>query len=418
MMGRLCVIGGGHASMDLIRRLREGGFSDAIDVFEESSHFPYERPFLSKEGLQADHDVESHTLVSETALNKLEVNFRRESRVKHLSMVGDKFLVEQVSGAEEIYESVVVASGVAARTLKLEGIPASSIYYLQSLDDLLQLKNQLKSCKRILIIGAGFIGLEVASSLRHQGHEVQVIEQGTQIMNRVLSELSANQFQREHHNMGTKIHLQTGIESIVQNPVTGEFTVRLTSGETFSSDVVLASIGVEPVTAFIDIPVEMEGKHIIINHVGQTSVKNLYAIGDVAARPNPANSKTLVKIQSIDGAVISAKRLAGFILGQEIAPYENWIPKFWSDQASQSLNIAGLRSEGDQQVIRGEIESSKFIVGFFRDENLVAVEAVNSPIDFSQVVKIIQGKIKISASEFSDTGFVLKSLTISSQVVR
>ena len=266
-------------------------------------------------------------------------------------------------------------------------------------------------------MGAGFIGLEVASSLQHQGHEVRVIEQGTQIMNRVLSEFSANQFQTEHHNMGTKIHLQASIESIAQSPVTGEFTVRLTAGETFSSELILASIGVEPVTAFIDIPVEMEGKHIIVDHVGQTSVKNLYAIGDVAARPNPANSKTLVKIQSIDGAVVSAKRLAGFILGQEIAPYENWVPKFWSDQASQSLNIAGLRSEGDQQLLRGEIGSSKFIVGFFRDEKLVAVEAVNSPIDFSQAVKIIQGRIKISPNEFSDTGFVLKSLTISSQVI-
>lgn len=417
-MGRLCVIGGGHASTELIRRLREGNFPDAIDVYEESSHFPYERPFLSKEGLQAEHDVGSHTLVSETALNKLGVNFRRESRVSRLSMVGDKFEVEQTSGAKEIYEQVVVASGVAARTLKLEGLPEASIYYLQSLDDLLQLKNQLKSRKQILIIGAGFIGLEVASSLRHQGHEVQVIEQGTQIMNRVLSEFSASQFQTEHNNMGTKIHLQTGIQSIVQNLETGEFRVCLTSGETFSSELILASIGVEPVTAFIDIPVEMEGKHIIVNHVGQTSVKNLYAIGDVAARPNPANSKTLVKIQSIDGAVISAKRLAGFILGQEIAAYESWVPKFWSDQASQSLNIAGLRSEGDQQVLRGEIGGSKFIVGFFRDENLIAVEAVNSPIDFSQAVKIIQGRIKISPSEFSDTGFVLKSLTISSQVVK
>lgn len=418
MMGRLCVIGGGHASVDLIRRLREGNFADVIDVFEESSYFPYERPFLSKEGLQAGHDFESQPLISETALNKLGVNFRRNSRVNRLSMVGDRFEVEQISGAREIYEQVVVASGVEARTLKLEGLPAASIYYLQSLDDLLQLKMQLKNRKQILIVGAGFIGLEVASSLKHQGHEVRVIEQSSQIMNRVLSEYSANQFQTEHQSMGTKIHLQAGIDSIAQSPATGEFTVHLTSGEIFSADLILASIGVEPITGFIDIPVEMEGKHIIVNHVGQTSVKNFYAIGDVAARPNPASSKSLVKIQSIDGAIISAKRLAGFILGKEIAPYESWVPKFWSNQASQSLHIAGLRSAGDQQVIRGEIGTSKFIVGFFQGDNLVAVEAVNSPIDFSQAVKIIQGGIKISPNEFRDTGFVLKSLTISSQVVK
>lgn len=400
--------------MDLIRKLREGGYSDPIDVYERSPHFPYERPFLSKVGLQQDNDARNHTLVSEAALDKLEVKFRRESQVRRLSLVKDNFQIEQASGENEDYEKVVVASGVAARTLGLEAVPMASIFYLQSMDDLLRLKNQLRNCKKILIIGAGFIGLEVASALTQQGFEVRVIEQGTQIMNRVLSEVTANQFQREHQDMGTKIYLQSGIDSIEKVSLTGEFTVRLVTGETFSTDLILAAIGVEPVTAFIDMPVKMEGQHLAVDHAGQTSVKNLYAIGDVAARPHPRFPKTLVKIQSIDGALVSAKRLAGLILGQELAPYENWVPKFWSHQAAQSLQIAGLRLDSDQQVIRGDSGGSKFSVGFFRDGNLVAIEAMNSPVDFFQAAKLIQEGRKISPDEFSDTEIILKSLTSSS----
>lgn len=401
--------------MDLIRRLREGNFSGSIDVFERSSYFPYERPFLSKDGLQPDSDFKNYTMVSETALEKLCVNFRRESQVNRLSIMENKFQVEQISGEMEIYDTVVVASGVAARKLKLEGLPEDSIYYLQSLDDLIQLKIQLKNGKNILIVGAGFIGLEIASSLTHQGFKVRVIEHGTQIMNRVLSEVCANRFQREHQNMGTEILVQSGIESIVQSSLNENYTVRLVSGETFVADLILAAIGVEPVTAWIDAPVQMAGQHIIVDHAGRTSIENLYAIGDVAARPNPKNPKNLVKIQSIDGATVSARRLAGLILGEELTPYENWVPRFWSRQASQGLQIAGLRMDGDQQVIRGEARESKFIVGFFRDESLVAVEAMNSPIDFLQAVKIIQEGARISQTEFTDTELTLKSFTVSSQ---
>lgn len=409
-MGRVGVIGGGHAAIDFVRRLREGGFSDPIDILEKSSFFPYERPALSKQGLKPELSLKDFSLASESSLENLNVKFRCRGNVQRLSMEKDIFRVKLSSGESLNYDQVVLATGVSARTLDLPVTLETPVCYLQSLEDMLGIKAHLNTAKRVLIIGAGFIGLEVASSLRSLGHEVLVVERGSQVMNRVLSKLTADFFRRAHQAMGTNIFLQSEIKKVERAPLTGQSTFTFTSEEKYTADLVLVAIGVEPATQFLDLPVKMDGQHVLIDSVGQTSISNLFAIGDVAARPHPVSSQSVVKIQSIDAAAVSAGRLANFILGEELSPYENWVPKFWSDQASQKLQIAGLRPDSEFLAIRGDVDSSIFSVGFLEGEHLIAIEAVNSPIDFLQARKLIQFSVPISAQKFSDTSLPLKSL--------
>lgn len=408
-MGRIGIIGGGHAAIDLVRKLRAGGFTDSLDILEKSNFFPYERPPLSKKGLTRELSTQDFSLASQHNLEELNVNFRRRSQVTLLSRHKDSYEVTLMAGGSHFYDQIVLASGVRPRILDLQTNVLTPICYLQSLEDMLAIQAHLIRQIKILIIGAGFIGLETASSLRSLGHEVTVLERNPQIMNRVLSGRTASFFQNAHQAMGTQFFIGSDVQH-VENERSGRSTFVLSSGDRITPDLVLVAIGVEPVTDFVDFPIEKIGSHILVDSEGRTSSPNFFAIGDLAARPNPVEQKSMVKIQSIDSANLSSSRLASLILGETVAPYKNWVPKFWSDQASHKLQIAGLRPESAISVVRETDDLSQFVIGFFREGRLMAIEAVNSPIEFMQARKIIQSACQVSLQEFSDATISLATL--------
>lgn len=410
MTVELGIVGGGHASIALVRALREGGYSSPITILEQSSFSPYERPALSKQALEESLDPNEFGLASLGELEGLEVEYRSNSRVKKISRAAGLFVVDHDHGDSESYRSLVLATGVKPRRLELHVNPLTPVCYLQSLEDLLGLRSHLKSRKRILIVGAGFIGLEAASSLRKQGHEITVVERGNQVMNRVLGPETATFFQTKLEQLGVRILLEDSIEDITFDQVSSDSTFLLSSATEFTADLVLVSIGVQPITDFIHLDVEMSGEHVLVDSEGKTSVPGLYAIGDIAARPNPQNQQELVKIQSIDAASLAAERLAKHLLGAELDDYSLWLPRFWSEQAGQKLQIAGLRPNDAYVAIRGDLASDSFSIGYFIEGRLVAAECVNAPVDFLNARKLIQARVKIDPVSFSDTSTNLKTL--------
>lgn len=406
----LGIIGGGHASIALVRALREGGYRSSITILEQSGFSPYERPALSKQALEEWLEPKEFGLTSLGEFEGLKVEYRSNSKVKKIYRAGGLFVVVQDNGKSESYGSLVLASGVKPRRLQLHVNPLTPVCYLQNLEDLLGLRSHLKSRKNILIVGAGFIGLEAASSLRRQGHEITVVERGGQVMNRVLGPETANFFQTKLEQMGVRVLLEDSIEDITFHQASSDSTFLLTSATEFSADLVLVSIGVQPITEFIHVDVEMSGEHVLVDTEGNTSVPGLYAIGDIAARPNPQNQQELVKIQSIDAANWAAERLAKHLLGAELDDYSLWLPRFWSEQAGQKLQIAGLRPNDAYVAIRGDLASDSFSIGYFIDSRLVAAECVNAPVDFLNARKLIQTRVKIDPVSFSDTSTNLKTL--------
>lgn len=406
----LGIIGGGHASIALVRALRGGGYRAPIVILEQSSFSPYERPALSKQALEEGLEPNDFGLTSLGELEALKVEYRNNSKVKEISRSEGRFTVLQDHGSSETFSSLVLATGVKPRRLELHVNPLTPVCYLQNLEDLLGLRSHLKSTRRILIVGAGFIGLEAASSLRNQGHEITVVERGNQVMNRVLGPETAHFFQTKLEQLGVRILLEDSIEDITFDPASSDSTFLLSSATEFTADLVLVSIGVQPITEFIRVDVEMSGEHVLVDTEGRTSVPGLYAIGDIAARPNPQNQQELVKIQSIDAASFAAERLAKHLLDAELDDYSLWLPRFWSEQAGQKLQIAGLRPNDAYVAIRGDLASDSFSIGYFIEGRLVAAECVNTPVDFLNARKLIQTRVKIDPVSFSDTSTNLKTL--------
>lgn len=409
-MKGLGIVGGGHAAIGLARTLKEGGFVEPIEIFDKSNFAPYERPPLSKQALEENLDPKDFGLASHEELLSLGIHLRTGVGVKQVSKTTDLFSVRTDKGDSRHFSRLVLATGVRPRRLSLAVNPLTPVCYLQSLEDLLRIRSHLKSSKRVLIVGAGFIGLESASSLCNQGHEVLVVERGEQVMNRALGSQTASFFQSKLEAMGVQILLEETIEDIHFESNRNDSRFLFTSGREFVADLVIVSIGVEPVTDYINLEVKMSGDHVLVDQEGATTVPGLFAIGDIAARPNPQNPGELVKIQSIDAAALAAQRLADHLLGAEPGDYSLWLPRFWSEQAGHKLQIAGLKPSVAQVAKRGDLSSDSFSIGYLVEGRLVAVECVNAPVDFLNSRKLIQSGVQIDPASFSDTSTNLKTL--------
>ncbi len=409
-MKGLGIVGGGHAAIGLARTLKEGGFVEPIEIFDKSNFAPYERPPLSKQALEENLDPKDFGLASHEELLSLGIHLRTGVGVKQVSKTTDLFSVRTDRGDSRHFSRLVLATGVRPRRLSLAVNPLTPVCYLQSLEDLLGIRSHLKSSKRVLIVGAGFIGLESASSLCNQGHEVLVVERGEQVMNRALGSQTASFFQSKLEAMGVQILLEETIEDIHFESNRNDSRFLFTSGREFVADLVIVSIGVEPVTDYINLEVKMSGDHVLVDQEGATTVPGLFAIGDIAARPNPQNPGELVKIQSIDAAALAAQRLADHLLGAEPGDYSLWLPRFWSEQAGHKLQIAGLKPSVAQVAKRGDLSSDSFSIGYLVEGRLVAVECVNAPVDFLNSRKLIQSGVQIDPASFSDTSTNLKTL--------
>jgi 3-phenylpropionate/trans-cinnamate dioxygenase ferredoxin reductase subunit len=365
------IIGGGHAGVSLAQSLRRNGYTGSIDIFERSSYRPYERPALSKEALEDDLDDDDIRLISDQTLHSEKIFLNLESEVKHIASSEAGFEISLGIGETLSYDNLVLATGVTPRRLDLETNPKTPVCYLQSYEDLLGLRMHISPQKRVLIIGAGFIGLEVASSLRSQGVEVTVLERTSQVMN------------------GTNLILDAGIENTHFSPSSAETEFTLSNSEVVIADLVLVAIGVVPKTDILSVDVERDGDHILVDEEGRTNIPGLYAIGDVAARPAPHDTSQPAKIQSVDAANYSAERLASILTGGSGEAYSSWLPRFWSNQVGHKLQIAGLASQASPKTLRGSYETDSFLVGYFDESKLVAVESVNAPKDFNSARKLI-----------------------------
>lgn len=404
------IIGGGHAALHFVRRLRAGGFDERIEILDKSRFYPYERPALSKQAFLPDPEIAKYALATKEQLEKLDVSLSLGHTVKRLFQSAGVFLVELESGLKRDFRLVVLATGVRPRVLKLGNGPQTPVCNLQSWEDLIGIQAHLKSPKRVLIVGAGFVGLESASSLVTQGHQVVVLERGSQVMGRALGSESAKFFQNAHEKSGVKFLLEDEIARVTFDSGSPASIFEFSSGTSFAADLVLVSVGVEPATDFIDLPVKRAEQHVLVDEEGRTSIPDLFAIGDIAARPDPQGAEDLVKIQSIDSAIVSAERLAKLFLNETPTAYDQWWPKFWSDQAGQKLQISGLKPREGTEVKRAGKTWDSFSVGYFQGDRLSAVESVNAPLDFVHARKFQQQGLQISPDEFRNSDVPLRNL--------
>lgn len=371
MQEEIVIIGAGQAGAQLAQSLRQGGFEGPLRLIGDEPHPPYQRPPLSKKFLAGDIGAEGLWLRPPAFYSTNNIDLIPNTRVVAVDPAAKRLKLE--NGSTLSYGKLVLATGTHARRLPLEGADKQGVVTLRSIADVDAIRESLKVCNRIAIIGAGYIGLEVAAVARALGKEVSVIEAQDRVMKRVVSETVSSYFATLHLSHGIDLRLNTGIECLQgEGAVSG---VKLTTGEVVPAELVLIAVGAEPNDRLAEEAGLDVDNGVLVDGCGQTSDPDIYAVGD-CTRFYSNRYKRSVRMESVQNAIDQAKIAAQSLLGEDV-DYDP-LPWFWSDQYDIKLQIAGLSEGYDTTVVTGSPESHKFYVAYLRENQLIAVDSINS----------------------------------------
>jgi 3-phenylpropionate/trans-cinnamate dioxygenase ferredoxin reductase subunit len=400
--GAVLIAGAGHAGFQLAASLRQHGFAERICLINAEAHLPYQRPPLSKAYLKGEGRPDSLMFRPE--------KFYRDQNIEliadHAAFI-DRAAQRLVlaSGAFLDYGHLVLATGARNRLLDIPNANLADVRYLRILDESEALRKLIAPRQRVVVIGAGFIGLEFAATARAKGLEVDVVELAGRVMARAVTAEISDYFQERHTAAGIRIHLgvqATGIEAD-GGKVAG---VSLSDGRHVPADLVVVGVGVLPnveLAAEAGLPV---ASGIIVDEHLLTPDPNISAIGDCALFASPRFGGSL-RLESVQNATDHARCVAARLTGNARA-YDG-LPWFWSDQGDDKLQIAGLTTGYDHVVVRGDRAQRSFSAFCYKAGQLVGIESVNRAADHVFGRKILGMNRSIEAEKAADMSFDLKA---------
>ena len=404
-MSKLIVIAGaGHAAGQLIATLRQKKYPGKIVLVGEESWLPYQRPPLSKKFLAGELEAERLYVKPASFYDDPAIDVRLNTRVESIDRAERSV---RTSDADSIpYSDLVIATGSRVRKLTVPGCELAGIHYLRGIRDVAAIRAGLATARRLVIVGAGYIGLEVAAVAKRLGHHVTVLEMADRVMSRVVApELSAV-YERLHREQGVVLELNTGLEGFAgeSGQVTG---VMASTGETIPADLVVVGVGILPnieLAADAGLPVD-DG--IVVDERCATEDEHIFAIGDCTAHPSRIYGGRL-RLESVQNALEQAKVVASNLCGGDLV-YDQ-VPWFWSDQYDVKLQIVGLSAGYDQTVARGNPADRSFSCVYLRDGRMIAIDSVNAPKDFMQAKALIASGARPDPERLADPETPLKSL--------
>ena len=404
-MEELVVIGGGQAAIQCIASLRKEGYSGSITLVGEENHLPYQRPPLSKGFLSGA--TESDRLY----LKKIEF-FQENSIQLNLGVTADRIdrdnCIVHLSDDKSIgYDKLVLATGSRVRKLKFPGSDLEGINYLRGIDDAESLKEGLLKSKTLVIVGAGYIGLEVAAVATEFDTKITVIEMADRVMNRTVDPIISDYYQELHSKNGVDFILNESLEKVDGDKAVEQ--VICSGGSSIQADILVIGAGVIPNIELAEESGLNCDNGISVNEYGQTEDSKIFACGDCTNHPNEKLNRRL-RLESVHNAMEQSKTVATSVMGNRTA--YNQIPWFWSDQYDHKLQIVGLSGDHDEVLIRGNQEESKFMLFYLKGEELIAVDAVNNPKEFLICRKLVENKVKISSDDILNQSKNLNDLII------
>jgi 3-phenylpropionate/trans-cinnamate dioxygenase ferredoxin reductase subunit len=364
------VIGAGQAAAELAASLREGGFKGPIEIVGEEPWLPYQRPPLSKKFLAERPTPDTLFLRPESFWREKDVTLALGTAVQ--SIEREKHRVVLADGRVIEYGTLVLATGTRSRALPLPGVELAGVFSLRRINDVRALRPALDQARRIVIIGGGYIGLEVAAVVRSEGREVTVIEAEERVMKRVTSEPISAFYQKLHRERGVDLRLGARLAAIEGEQRAR--TLRLAGGETLATDLVLIATGAranDELAAGAGLPCE-DG--IVVKEHALSADPDIYAIGD-CSRFTSRRFGRRVRLECVQNAIDQAKCAAAAILGKGV-PYDP-VPWFWSDQYEVKFQSAGLAEGFERLDVIGDPESARFSVEYRRGGRLIAIDAIN-----------------------------------------
>ncbi|MHC8304827.1 NAD(P)/FAD-dependent oxidoreductase [Pseudomonas sp. PB3P13] len=400
---KVVIIGAGQAGFQIAASLRQGGFEGSVTIIGDEHNAPYQRPPLSKAYLKSLADESSIQLRPEA--------FYADNRIELIC--GDK--VEQIdrrnqqvvtaSGKRFEYDKLAITTGTRPRPLDLPGADLVGVHALRSFLHASDLRDDLQKYQNIVIIGGGFIGLEVAACAAGLGKAVTVLEYAPRLMGRAVSTVSSEFFKAYHQSIGVQVVTDARIEQIVGTDRAR--SIALTSGEQIPCDLVLVGVGALPNVELAETAGLDCDNGVLVDEFAVTSDEKILSAGDCTNHPNLfANGR--FRLESVQNAIDQAKVAAATILGKSSA--YNAAPWFWSDQGDIKLQTVGLPLGTDELVVRGSTKEKKFSVFHYREGKLIAVESINSAGDHMVARKLITTGVSPSPAQVSDSTVELKSL--------
>lgn len=396
------MVGGGQAAAVAAKTLRRRGFDGRIELIGDEAHRPYQRPPLSKEYLDTG-DEDGVFLMSERWCSENEVQVRTGTAVARIR-VSDAS-VELADGSSVRADAVLIATGSAPR--RLPNARGDRVLYLRTLDDANRLRQHLRPGCRIIVIGAGFIGSEVAATARSKGVDVVMVEVLDTPLQNVLGRRMGQVCADLHVSNGVDLRLGEAVESIRQ---TSSGVTVTTNAGSIEGDAVVVGVGVAP---NVDVALRSEvavDNGVLVDEFCRTSVPNVYAAGDVANHEHPVFGRRL-RVEHFDNASRQGAAAADNILGRGVSYRDpHW---FWSDQYDVNLQYVGDSAGCDHTVIRGDTENADFVAFYLRDGVVRAAFAVNRGAEIMAAKELIAGAAAVDVRLLHDESVDLAELALS-----
>lgn len=383
--------------------LRQEGFDGRVALIGAEPERPYERPPLSKEFLRHETERERVFLRPPEFYAEQEIELRLGVRASAVDLRERAVVLE--TGERLRFDKLLIATGGRVRRLAVPGAELEGVYYLRTIGDCERIASELAPGRRVVVIGAGFIGAEVAASARTTGLEVTVLEGGQVPLARALGPEMGRIYGDIHREHGIDLRLSTRIERLEGS---GQVERVMTSdGEAVGCDFVVVGIGIDPETGLVEGTGIEVGNGIIVDEHCRTNVDGVFAAGDVANFPNPILGERL-RLEHWANAQNQGVAAAKAMLGSE-EPYAD-VPWFWSDQYDLNLQYVGYASSWDHIAIRGSVPERRFTAFYVKDGCLRAAMTLNRARDIRPSRELIRARVQVDAEKLQDEDVELRSL--------
>ena len=399
-MSDISIIGGGHASGKLVNNLHKLEFKGNINIFSEEKHLPYERPPLSKDYLYGSKKFEDFKI----DINLEKVNYYFSTKINKIDF--NKKLIYDQNNNNYSYDKLVFANGSSPKRIFEENI--EGVNYLRTLDDSIKIKSSIEISRDIVLLGAGYISLEIASTIKknYPNKEVTIIDNSEKILLRNSNDDLREFIFKYQKKNNVKFLFNTSLQNLIRNEDGSIKSLILDDNKILPCDLLVVGIGVNPNTDILKGTMLEEKNGIKVNEYCETAVKDVFALGDVALSKNNFLNKH-IREESWNNVEKQSDILAKNLTGTKTAYDE--IPWFWTDQFDQNFQILGEINYFDNKILRNYSENKNTII-YFKNKKIIGAVAVNNGRDISIIRKIIKKNIVPNMEKIQNIDINLKEL--------
>ena len=402
------IVGAGHGGAQAALALRQHKYAGSVALLGDEPDPPYERPPLSKEYFSGEKSFERILIRPQAIWAERDIELQLLRRVVAVDPAEQNVVLSD--GSRIGYGKLIWATGGAPRRLSCSGSDLMGVHNVRTRADADRMLAETPKVQNVVVIGGGYIGLEAAAVLAKLGKQVTVLEAMDRVLARVAGEPLSRFYEAEHRAHGVEIHLNAKMDCLIGHDgwVTG---VRMSDGSVLPADMVVVGIGIVPAVEPLIAAGAASGNGVEVDEFCQTSLPNIYAIGDCAIHANPFAGGQRIRLESVqnanDQAITAARHIAG-----DAAPYHA-VPWFWSNQYDLKLQTIGLSLGYDEVVVRGQSAARSFTLVYLSKGKVLALDCVNSVKDHVQGKALVITQATPDKSVLANPEIPIKSLLVS-----